>query len=54
MKPGPFHAIALLLLAPGAPTFAESPACFVFPGNAEEYTCTCGPDPHPDAEGPFQ
>ena len=53
MKPRPSHSLVLLLLAPAAPVFAESPACFLFPSNAEEYTCTCGPGPYPDAEGSF-
>ena len=53
MKPRPSQALFLLLLAAGSPAFAESPACFLFPGDAEEYTCTCGPGPYPDAEGPF-
>ena len=51
MKPRPSQALALLLLASAAPAFAESPVCFRFPGDAEEYTCTCGPGPYPDAEG---
>ncbi len=53
MKLRPSQVFVLLLLAPGAPAFAESPACFLFPSNAEEYTCTCAPGPYPDAEGPF-
>ncbi len=53
MRPRLSHYLVLLLLALAAPAFAESPACFLFPSNAEEYTCTCGPGPYPDAEGPF-
>ena len=53
MKPRPSQALVLLLLAPGSPAFAESPSCFLFPSNAEDYTCTCGPGPYPDADGPF-
>ena len=51
MKPRPSQILVLLLLAPGSPAFAESPSCFLFPSNAEDYTCTCGPGPYPDAEG---
>ena len=54
MKPRPSHALVLLLLASGAPALAQSEACFLFPGNAEEHTCTCGPDAFADrlvAEG---
>jgi hypothetical protein len=51
MNPRPSQAVVLLLLASGAPALAQSEACFLFPGNAEEYTCTCGPGPYPDAEG---
>ena len=54
MKPHPSQALVLLLLAPGSPAFAESPACSLFflgAGSADEYTCTCGPGPYPDAPG---
>ena len=53
MKPRPSRALAFLLLALSTPASAESPACFLFPGNADEHTCTCGPGPYPDAEGNF-
>jgi hypothetical protein len=53
MKPRLSQALVPLFLALGAPAFAESPACFLFPGNADEHTCTCGPGPYPDAEGDF-
>lgn len=52
MKLCPSQALALLLLAHGAPALAQSEACFLFPTGAEEHTCTYGPGPYPDAPGP--